>query len=68
MKTLTSYVQGRWVSGQGKPAVLVNPSTEEPLAETSTDGIDWAAAVSHARDVGGPGLRAMTFAARGKML
>ncbi|MCC7537793.1 MAG: 3,4-dehydroadipyl-CoA semialdehyde dehydrogenase, partial [Deltaproteobacteria bacterium] len=42
--------------------------TEEPLAETSTDGIDWAAAVSHARDVGGPGLRAMTFAARGKML
>lgn len=68
MKTLTSYVHGAWVAGRGQPAVLVNPATEEPLAETSTDGVDWQKTVSHARDVGGPALRAMTFAARGKML
>src|SRR5439155_1105683 len=31
---LRSYVQGRWVEGQGTLATLVNPATEEPLART----------------------------------
>jgi 3,4-dehydroadipyl-CoA semialdehyde dehydrogenase len=65
---LQSFVLDSWQSGDGAPAVLVNPSTEEALAETSTSGVDMAAALAHARDVGGPALRAMSFAERGDLL
>jgi oxepin-CoA hydrolase/3-oxo-5,6-dehydrosuberyl-CoA semialdehyde dehydrogenase len=68
MIELASYVYGEWVKGKGKPAVLVNPATEEPLATTSTEGVDFGRALAHARDAGGPALRAMTFARRGEML
>ncbi len=68
MIELGSYVAGRWVKGGGKPATLVNPATEEALATTSTEGIDFGAALAYARAKGGPALRAMTFAQRGEML
>ena len=68
MKTLASYVKGSWVEGKGAPATLVNPSTEEPVAQTSTEGIDFSGALAYARDRGGPALRALTFAERGAML
>ena len=69
MKNLASFVSGKWIEGKGgKPAELVNPATEEVLATTSTDGIDFGAAVAFARDKGGKALRAMTFAQRGEML
>src|SRR5690349_2937694 len=68
MVTLRSYVGGKWVEGEGARARLVNPATEEPLAEAGTGGIDFAAAIRHARTVGGPALREMTFAQRGKLL
>jgi len=48
-------------------ATLVNPATEEPLARTGTLGIDFGAALEHAR-TGGPALREMTFAQRGEVL
>jgi oxepin-CoA hydrolase/3-oxo-5,6-dehydrosuberyl-CoA semialdehyde dehydrogenase len=48
--------------------VLVNPSTEEPVAEASSEGVDFAAALAFARDVGGPALRSRTFAQRAEML
>lgn len=66
--TLQSYVYGSWVRGEGRPALLVNPSTEEPLAEASTEGVDFARVREHAVSKGGPALRAMTFAQRGEML
>lgn len=66
--TLSSFVSGRWQAGSGKPATLVNPATEEVVAEANADGIDRAAALAFARKEGGPALRAMTFAARGEML
>ena len=68
MKKLGSLVSSAWVSGSGKPAQLVNPTTEEVLAETSTEGIDMAAAYAFARDEGGPALRALTFKERGALL
>jgi len=64
---LRSYVQGHWVEGQGALATLVNPATEEPLARTGTGGIDFAAALEHAR-AGSATLREMTFAQRGEVL
>jgi len=68
MNTLKSFVQDEWVEGREPFATLVNPSTEEPLARTSTAGIDMGAVVDHARSVGGPALRELTFAQRGSLL
>ncbi len=68
MKTLRSYVEGRWVDGKEPFATLVNPATEEPLARTSTSGIDFAAALEFGRAQGGPALRELTFAQRGELL
>ncbi|MDA1195949.1 MAG: 3,4-dehydroadipyl-CoA semialdehyde dehydrogenase [Planctomycetota bacterium] len=65
---LTSYVQGRWHTGSGKPATLFNATTEEALATCDSSGIDFGAVLEHARAVGGPALRALTFEERGQML
>jgi 3,4-dehydroadipyl-CoA semialdehyde dehydrogenase len=68
MEQLESYVSGSWVKGSGKASVLVNPATEEPIAEASTDGLDFAAAFAYARSEGGKALRALSFAQRGEIL
>jgi oxepin-CoA hydrolase/3-oxo-5,6-dehydrosuberyl-CoA semialdehyde dehydrogenase len=68
MKTLRSFVEGRWVEGKEPLSTLVNPSTEEPLARTSTNGIDFGAALEFGRARGGPALRELTFAQRGELL
>ncbi|HVY48271.1 MAG TPA: 3,4-dehydroadipyl-CoA semialdehyde dehydrogenase [Minicystis sp.] len=68
MEKLESYVGGAWIAGKGKPAVLVNPTTEEPLAEASTHGVDFRGALAFARETGGPALRALSFAERGELL
>jgi oxepin-CoA hydrolase/3-oxo-5,6-dehydrosuberyl-CoA semialdehyde dehydrogenase len=65
---LRSFVKGGWREGDGKTVTLLNPATEEPLAEATTGGIDFSAALNHARSVGGPALRSMTFAQRAEAL
>src|SRR3990172_5410320 len=68
MLTLRSHLGGEWVAGRGPLQVLVNPATEEPLAQAGSDGLDLAAALDFARRQGGPGLRALSFAERGELL
>lgn len=68
MKTLRSHVCGNWHEAKDEFATLHDPCTGEPIAQASTSGIDFAAVVDHARTVGGPALRAMTFAERGAVL
>ncbi|HUH03812.1 MAG TPA: 3,4-dehydroadipyl-CoA semialdehyde dehydrogenase [Kofleriaceae bacterium] len=68
MKKLASYIGGAWVQGQGPTTTLFNPTTEEPIAETSSAGIDFAAGLDHARQVGAPALRALGFRGRGELL
>ena len=68
MKTLESYLCGAWHTADAGFAALVDPSTEVPLAQASSRGADFAAALDHARSVGGPALRAMTFGERGLLL
>ena len=67
MLELRSYVGARWVAGSGTPQTLLNPTTEEPLAQASSEGIDLAAALEHARTRGGPALRALSFAEPGAL-
>ena len=65
---LKSFLSGNWQEGSGKRAALYNPSTEEVVAETSTEGLDFASAVRFAREKGGASLRALTFAQRAEIL
>lgn len=68
MVQLQSYLSGSWQSGTGNPVDLVNPSTEEVIAQTATEGLDLKAALAYARTVGGANLRAMSFSERGALL
>ena len=68
MLRLKSYLAGTWKDGEGEGATLLDPSTEEAVATTSTKGLDFAEAFAHARTLGGPALRAMTFAERGAVI
>src|SRR5690606_13419295 len=67
MKQLKSYLAGAWHEGQGDPIVLHNPATEAPVAEIRR-GAELGAALRHARDVGGPALRALSLPERGSLL
>jgi len=65
---IESYVEDRWIAGEGEGTALINPASGEVLATASTTGIDLGAALRHARTVGGPALRALTFAQRAAIL
>jgi 3,4-dehydroadipyl-CoA semialdehyde dehydrogenase len=67
-KQLASYLANEWQKGSGEGAALVNPTTEAVIATASSEGLDLAAAMAFARDVGGPTLRALSFAERGALL
>ena len=65
---LQSYVQGHWLAGGGPGVMLRDATTGEVVAEASSSGIDFAAVLGHARRVGGPALRALTFHQRAALL
>jgi oxepin-CoA hydrolase/3-oxo-5,6-dehydrosuberyl-CoA semialdehyde dehydrogenase len=68
MKRLRSYVGGSWWEADSGFVPLVDPSTEEEIARVSSAGVDFQAALEHARQRGGPALRKLTFAERGQLL
>ena len=65
---LMSYSAGRWVAGTSRPAILAHAVTGEPFAEIDSTGLDFAAMLHHARSVGGPALRKLTFHQRALLL
>jgi oxepin-CoA hydrolase/3-oxo-5,6-dehydrosuberyl-CoA semialdehyde dehydrogenase len=65
---LQSYALGQWVEGTGKFTDLFHAVTGEKVAEASSQGLDFQAMAEHARTVGGPALRRMTFHQRARML
>src|SRR3954463_6340411 len=69
MKTLKllNYAADHWIEG-GRLAEVESAVTGETIALTGSDGLDFAAMLSHARKVGGPALRRMTFHERAWML
>ena len=68
MRTLENYVLGGWTVPTGRTAELSDPTTGEVVALAGTGGIDMRSVLEHARAVGGPRLREMTFAQRGAAL
>jgi oxepin-CoA hydrolase / 3-oxo-5,6-dehydrosuberyl-CoA semialdehyde dehydrogenase len=65
---LQNFVAGRWVEGDGPGAPLLHAVTGEVVAHATSDGIDFKQMLDHARTVGGPALRKMTFHQRARML
>jgi oxepin-CoA hydrolase/3-oxo-5,6-dehydrosuberyl-CoA semialdehyde dehydrogenase len=68
MVTLESYACGEWRRGRGKPRVLRHAVTGEPIAEVSSEGLDFGAMLRWGRERGGPALRKMTFPERAAVL
>ncbi len=62
------YIAGQWMEGAGDGDMLHHAITGEPVATHTIQGIDFKLAYDHARRVGNPALRKMTFQERGLML
>ena len=56
------------MTGTVKQADLFHAVTGDKVAEASTGGIDYGAMVDHARRIGGPALRKLTFHERARRL
>ena len=65
---LGNLVQDQWVEGDGEGKILTSAVNGEPVAAISSKGVDFAAMLEHAKRVGGPALRKLTFHERGDML
>lgn len=68
MKPLQSYVRDEWISPSGAMTEIASAVSGRPVAQIGTTVRDFAAVLNHARETGGPALRAMTFHQRAKML
>lgn len=67
-RVLTSFLAGRFRAGTGEGRPVVDPVTEEVLARASSEGLDVEEGLAHARNAGGPALRALSFPERGALL
>ena len=70
MKTaqLLNYAFDRWTPGEGNLAEIRSAIDGAPVATTGSGGLDFGGMLRHAREVGGPALRKMTFHERARML
>jgi oxepin-CoA hydrolase / 3-oxo-5,6-dehydrosuberyl-CoA semialdehyde dehydrogenase len=70
MKTaqLLNYALDRWTPGEGNLAEISSAIDGAPVATTGSGGLDFCGMLTHAREVGGPALRKMTFHERARML
>jgi oxepin-CoA hydrolase/3-oxo-5,6-dehydrosuberyl-CoA semialdehyde dehydrogenase len=68
MTILQSYAAGRWIAPSGTLTTLRSAVTGDPVAAIGGGGLDVAAMAQHARTVGGPVLRALTFHRRANLL
>lgn len=65
---LLNFARDQWVQGEGRLAELPSALTGETVATTGSGGVDFKAMLDHARNVGGPALRNLTFHDRAHML
>jgi len=65
---LGNLVKDQWVEGDGDGTLLTSAVSGDPVASITSDGLDFAEILAHARSVGGNNLRRYTFHERGEML
>ena len=65
---LGNLVLDQWVEGDGDGNLLLSAVTGDPVASITSNGLDFADILNHARSVGGGNLRKLTFHERAEML
>jgi len=65
---LESYAAGMWFRADDEGEPLLDASTGEEVARISSRGLDLGGMVAHARNVGGPAIRSLTFHERAGLL
>jgi oxepin-CoA hydrolase/3-oxo-5,6-dehydrosuberyl-CoA semialdehyde dehydrogenase len=70
MKTLKllNYERDRWIGGDGNLAEITSAIDGTPVAMTGSNGVNFGEMLRHAREVGGPALRKLTFHERARMV
>jgi oxepin-CoA hydrolase / 3-oxo-5,6-dehydrosuberyl-CoA semialdehyde dehydrogenase len=68
VRMIGSYVRGGWHTATDEGVTVRDASTGEPVGRVSSTGVDVAGMVEHARRVGGPALRELTFHQRAAAL
>ena len=63
-----SFAAGRWITPDTNARLIENAVTGEMMGRAGNDSLDVQAMLDHARDVGGPALRALTFHDRARIL
>ena len=65
---LGNLVLDRWVDGDGDGNILTSAVNGDAIAAITSEGLDFADMLNHARRVGGQNLRKFTFHERAEML
>ena len=65
---VSSYVADEWYTASDDGVEVLDASTGQPVAQVSSTGLDVERMVRHAKDVGGPALRELTFHQRAVIL
>lgn len=66
--TLQNFVGGEWRGATAGAVEVPSALTGAPAASLGSGGLDFGAMADHARTVGGPALRALTFHERARVL
>ncbi|HKP42712.1 phenylacetic acid degradation bifunctional protein PaaZ [Mycobacterium sp.] len=65
---LESYVAGHWYRAENEGEPVLDAVNGQEVARVSSEGLDYSALVAHARQVGGPKIRSLTFHERASLL
>ena len=68
IQQISSYAAGTWIAPGAGARTIASAITGEIIASAGNTALDVQAMLDHARTVGGPALRAMTFHDRARML
>ncbi|MEJ6393578.1 phenylacetic acid degradation bifunctional protein PaaZ [Gymnodinialimonas sp. 2305UL16-5] len=68
MQHVGSFAKGAWVASGPGARAIADAATGQVIAEAGNDTLDVAGMIAYGREVGGPGLRALDFHDRARML
>lgn len=65
---LANYVSGTWAAGSDEGEALIDPVLGTEIARASSASVDYTSALRYLREVAGPQLRVLSYAARASLL
>ncbi|MBR9841719.1 MAG: phenylacetic acid degradation bifunctional protein PaaZ [Rhodobacteraceae bacterium] len=68
LEQISSFAAGQWIAPGAGARTIHSAITGAPIASAGNDALDVQAMLDHARNVGGPALRALGFHDRARML